>query len=322
MSAVGQLLDDIFSLINDIDDVYRAEVKPLIVAQPKGEQVCPFGEHFFSKGMPHKDMLIKNDSEFTFYLLIFFFYGIYYDNGLVNIDLLADFTHLLQGEESKDVLMKFIKNTVHDFRTEFGHQSSENNSQNRKIRIGLWYQGAISKCRPDNGDDWLLCVEKLLREGLVWLKKLNMIEKAIISCECRNDIVVSWSFRQNASLPAYRKKEILQELLCKYNIPIKAEVLLNRYSSQFEKVSKNFIHIGYDKIEEYVTKKYEDIIFMLEEYPLPCSFQDVCAAFPEIENKRLYTVMRELKYYCRANPNPYYNKDDVLKIAASKIVSL
>lgn len=322
MRVVCQQLEDVFSLIDYIEDVYRVEVKQWFAAQPEGEQVCPFEERFFSTGIPEKEKLIKNDSEFTFYLLIFFFYGLYYDSGLVNIDILTDFTHLLGRGESKDVLMKFIKNTVHDFRTEFGHHSSENNSKNRKIRIGTWYQGALSKCCPEDSGDWLLCVEKLLKEGQVWLKKIHMIEKAIIASELRNDIIASWSLRQSAFLPAYRKKEILQELLCKYNIPIKADVLLNRYSSQFEKVSKNFINSSYDKIEKYVKNKYEDIILMLEEYPLPCSFQDVRAAFPELEEKKLYAVMRELKYYCRANPNPYCNKNDVLKIVAAKISSL
>ena len=50
--------------------------------------------------------------------IIFYLYRLYYERAKINIEVMADYSHLVDKEKS-DIVE--IREVVHDFRTKFGH---------------------------------------------------------------------------------------------------------------------------------------------------------------------------------------------------------
>ncbi len=252
--------------------------------------------------------LLKNNHELSFKNIIFYLYRLYYERAKINIEVMADYSHLVDKEKS-DIVE--IREVVHDFRTKFGHYLDLTLKRSKQInrRCALWFFKNISKEWPTIDDEWKVCEIILLEDTIQSLETIyNVLNRIVYEDEKR--IYEQWKMKQKRDVPKYKKISILEEIKTLYNFPYDSTILYNKRQKQFDLVIEMLDFEDETKIEDYLFRAFEKIVLGIELFPCPLAGKEVLDSFG-IEGKHLEHIMKNVMDYY--SEHAHSTKEDLLE---------
>lgn len=292
MKDSAVLIEKIYSIQMQIEELYGKisyDLMPLFFLEEENEE------------------LLRNDHELSFKNIIFYLYRLYFERAKINIEVMADYTHLVDSE--KDDIVE-IREVVHDFRTKFGHYLDLSLKHNKQIkrRCALWFFNNILKEWPTVDDEWKICEIILLEETIRSLEAIYSVLNRIVS-ENEERIYEQWKMKQKRDIPKFKKISILEDIKTLYNFPYDSAILYKKRQKQFDLVVEMIDFEEEAKIEDYLFKAFEKIILGIEIFPCPLAGKEVFDYFG-IEGKMLENIMRSVMDYY--SEHTHITKEDLL----------
>lgn len=297
MEDSAVLIEKIYSIQRQVEELYgktNYDLMPLFFLEEEYEE------------------LLRDNHELAFKNIIFYLYRLYFERAKVNIEVMADYSHLVNCEKNDIV---DIRKVVHDFRTKFGHylDSTLKHSKQIKRRCALWFFKIISKEWPTMNDEWEKCELILLQETVRSLETIYTVLNRIV-CGNEKTIYEQWKMKQKRDIPKFKKISILEEIKTNYSFPYDSEILYQKRQKQFDLVVEMLDFEDETKIEDYLIRAFEKIVLGIEIFPCPLAGREVADCYG-IEGKALESTMkRVMSYY---SEHVHSTKEELLEYVAS-----